>query len=173
MRRTRNLAATAVVSLGLIAAVGVSGAGAAAADAMRPMLVRDVREPFTVSMGANAGVIQPLFCQDIPLPAGTLVIENINGRFSGPVDAHLHLWRSLRIGQGNLRVPLAGMPQNLAPNAGVAVEFQGMLVIADGYPTTPDRLFRNADSPVQFCAEDDVANVGQGGSVQISGYILR
>lgn len=181
MPRARNLAVTAAAVVALAGAVAFSGAGSAVAETMKPLLVKDVREPFTVSMSANAGVNEGTNCQDVPLPAGNLVIENVNGGFSGPVDAHLSLWESAIItppggqpslGRSSTYVRLEGIQQNLASNAGQGVRFEGLLLIADGMPTVPNRLFRNSDNPVMFCAEDAQEGIGHGGPVQISGYLL-
>lgn len=174
MRFARNLTATSAAVLVLLVAAAVSGVGAAAGDALKATLVRDVRQPFTVSMSANAGTVAPSNCQAIPLPAGDLVIENINGLFTGPVDGFLALWKAIGPnGQSTLTVPLEGAQRNLATNAGEALQFHGMLVVVDGHPGQAGPLFRDADDPVRICLEDADTSIGEGGSVQISGYILR
>jgi hypothetical protein len=182
MHRARQLIVTAGAAGALVAVLSATGVGAAAADAMKPILVRDVREPFTVTMSANAGTSDPLNCEPIPLPPGELVIQNVNAAFTGPVDAYLSMWESAlidppsgppQLGRSTTYVRLEGIDQNLASNAGKGLRFEGLLRIADGFPAAPDLLFRDADNPVEFCAEDEDPAVGEGGPVVVSGYFLR
>lgn len=183
MSTSKKLFATAMALAALAAAAAVSGAGPAVAATMKPLLVSIADEPFTVATDANAGVNDPLNCQTMPLPAGDLVVVNVNAAFSGPVDAYLTIPATMLMvphGGGEpvvahtvRYVRLEGVRQNLPTNEGKALRFEGLLRIADGAPTVPDVLYRTAEDPVQLCAEDAVTGVGAGGPVVISGHLLR
>lgn len=183
MSTARKLFAIAGALVAITIAAAASGAGPAVAATMKPLLVSIADEPFTVAIDANAGVNDPLNCQPVPLPAGDLVVVNINAAFSGPVDAYLTIPATMTMvphGGGEpvvahtvRYVRLEGVRQNLPSNDGKALRFEGLLRIADGAPTVPDVLYRSAEDPVQLCAEDAVTGAGAGGPVVISGQLLR
>lgn len=143
--------------------------------------VVDGNEPYSVHLDVNAG--NPQRCKDVPLPAGDLLIAHVEAWFTGPTDAFLLIPVIVEtnfpgnptpgIGWSQSLVLLEGLGQNLTEHRGRALGLGTTLLVQDGFTNDVGRLFRDADNPVQFCAEDESQSVEEGGDAIISGSVIR